>query len=98
MIGDSTFLHSGITALANVVYNRGTTTTIIVDNRITAMTGGQDHPGTSKTLMARRRTRSTSRRSAARSASSTCGRSIPTIRKRRSRSSRKRSSARRRAS
>jgi indolepyruvate ferredoxin oxidoreductase alpha subunit len=51
LIGDSTFLHSGITGLANVVYNRGTQTTIIVDNRITAMTGGQDHPGTSKTLM-----------------------------------------------
>jgi len=51
MIGDSTFLHSGITGLANVVYNKGTQTTIIVDNRITAMTGGQDHPGTSKTLM-----------------------------------------------
>ena len=51
IIGDSTFLHSGITALANVVYNKGTQTTIIVDNRITAMTGGQDHPGTSKTLM-----------------------------------------------
>jgi indolepyruvate ferredoxin oxidoreductase alpha subunit len=51
LIGDSTFLHSGITGLANVVYNRGTQTTIIVDNRITAMTGGQDHPGTSRTLM-----------------------------------------------
>ncbi len=51
VIGDSTFLHSGITALANVVYNKGTQTTIIVDNRITAMTGGQDHPGTAKTLM-----------------------------------------------
>jgi indolepyruvate ferredoxin oxidoreductase alpha subunit len=51
IIGDSTFLHSGITGLANVVYNKGTQTTIIVDNRITAMTGGQDHPGTSKTLM-----------------------------------------------
>ncbi len=51
LIGDSTFLHSGITALASVVYNKGTTTTIIVDNRITAMTGGQDHPGTSRTLM-----------------------------------------------
>jgi len=51
MIGDSTFLHSGITALASVVYNKGTQTTIIVDNRITAMTGGQDHPGTAKTLM-----------------------------------------------
>ncbi|HUV35725.1 MAG TPA: indolepyruvate ferredoxin oxidoreductase subunit alpha [Patescibacteria group bacterium] len=51
LIGDGTFLHSGITALASVVYNKGTTTTIIVDNRITAMTGGQDHPGTSRTLM-----------------------------------------------
>jgi indolepyruvate ferredoxin oxidoreductase alpha subunit len=51
VIGDSTFLHSGITGLANVVYNKGTQVTIIVDNRITAMTGGQDHPGTSKTLM-----------------------------------------------
>jgi len=51
LLGDSTFLHSGITALANVVYNRGTQVTIIVDNRTTAMTGGQDHPGTSRTLM-----------------------------------------------
>ncbi len=51
LIGDSTFLHSGITALASVVYNRGTTTTIIVDNRITAMTGGQENPATSTTLM-----------------------------------------------
>jgi indolepyruvate ferredoxin oxidoreductase alpha subunit len=50
-IGDSTFLHSGITSLASVVYNKGTTTNIIVDNRITAMTGGQDNPATSKTLM-----------------------------------------------
>jgi len=51
MIGDSTFLHSGITSLASVVYNKGTQTTIIVDNRITAMTGGQYNPGTDKTLM-----------------------------------------------
>ncbi len=51
LIGDSTFLHSGITALASVVYNKGNTTNIIVDNRITAMTGGQDNPGTSRTLM-----------------------------------------------
>ncbi|HER43069.1 MAG TPA: indolepyruvate ferredoxin oxidoreductase subunit alpha [Candidatus Eisenbacteria bacterium] len=51
LIGDSTFLHSGITALASTVYNKGTTTTVIVDNRITAMTGGQDHPGTARTLM-----------------------------------------------
>jgi indolepyruvate ferredoxin oxidoreductase alpha subunit len=51
LIGDSTFLHSGITSLASAVYNRAHTTNIIVDNRITAMTGGQDHPGTSRTLM-----------------------------------------------
>jgi indolepyruvate ferredoxin oxidoreductase alpha subunit len=50
-IGDSTFLHSGITSLASVVYNKGTTTNIIVDNRITAMTGGQDNPSTDRTLM-----------------------------------------------
>ena len=51
LIGDSTFLHSGIASLASAVYNKANTTNIIVDNRITAMTGGQDHPGTSKTLM-----------------------------------------------
>ncbi len=51
LLGDSTFLHSGITALASTVYNKGTTTTVIADNNITAMTGGQDHPGTSRTLM-----------------------------------------------
>lgn len=51
LLGDSTFLHSGITALASTVYNKGTTTTVIADNRITAMTGGQDHPGTARTLM-----------------------------------------------
>ncbi|MDD3642554.1 MAG: indolepyruvate ferredoxin oxidoreductase subunit alpha [Candidatus Krumholzibacteria bacterium] len=51
LIGDSTFLHSGITALASAVYNRTRSTYIIVDNRITAMTGGQDHPGTARTLM-----------------------------------------------
>ncbi len=51
LLGDSTFLHSGITSLASVVYNKGTQTTIIADNRITAMTGGQDHPGTARTLM-----------------------------------------------
>ncbi len=51
LIGDSTFLHSGITSLASAVYNKATTTNIIVDNRITAMTGGQDNPSTSKTLM-----------------------------------------------
>jgi indolepyruvate ferredoxin oxidoreductase alpha subunit len=51
LIGDSTFLHSGITSLATAVYNKSSITVVIVDNRITAMTGGQDHPATSKTLM-----------------------------------------------
>ncbi|HSR13580.1 MAG TPA: thiamine pyrophosphate-dependent enzyme, partial [Thermodesulfobacteriota bacterium] len=50
VIGDSTFLHSGITSLLNVVYNRGAVTVIILDNHTTAMTGHQDHPGISKTL------------------------------------------------
>jgi indolepyruvate ferredoxin oxidoreductase alpha subunit len=50
VIGDSTFFHSGMTGLADVVYNRGTTLTLILDNRITAMTGHQDHPGTGRTL------------------------------------------------
>ena len=46
VIGDSTFLHSGITGLVNAVYNKGQITLIILDNRTTAMTGHQDHPGT----------------------------------------------------
>ena len=50
VIGDSTFLHSGMTGLLDVVYNRGTTTVIILDNRTTAMTGHQEHPGTGRTL------------------------------------------------
>jgi indolepyruvate ferredoxin oxidoreductase alpha subunit len=50
VLGDSTFLHSGITPLMNVAYNRGHSTTIILDNRTTAMTGLQDHPATGKTL------------------------------------------------
>lgn len=51
VIGDSTFLHSGITSLLDVVYNNGNTTVIIVDNGTTAMTGHQEHPATGKTLM-----------------------------------------------
>ncbi len=51
VIGDSTFIHSGITGLLNVVYNRGMSTIIVLDNRTTAMTGGQNHPGTGFTLM-----------------------------------------------
>lgn len=50
VIGDSTFIHSGITGLIDVVYNKGTTTTMILDNSITAMTGHQHHPGTGQTL------------------------------------------------
>ena len=50
VIGDSTFVHSGITGLINIVYNRGFSTVIILDNGTTAMTGAQDHPGTGKTL------------------------------------------------
>jgi indolepyruvate ferredoxin oxidoreductase alpha subunit len=50
VIGDSTFLHSGITGLLNVAYNKGMVTLIILDNRTTAMTGRQDHPGTGFTL------------------------------------------------
>ena len=46
VIGDSTFFHSGITALIDVVYNQGTSTVIIMDNGTTAMTGHQGHPGT----------------------------------------------------
>ncbi len=52
VIGDSTFVHSGITGLINIVYNRGASTVIILDNGTTAMTGAQDHPGTGKTLQA----------------------------------------------
>jgi indolepyruvate ferredoxin oxidoreductase, alpha subunit len=50
VIGDSTFFHSGITGLIDVVYNRGTTTTVILDNSTTAMTGHQEHPSTGHTL------------------------------------------------
>ncbi len=51
VIGDSTFVHSGITPLIDLVYNKGTGTVIILDNRGTAMTGHQDHPATGRTLM-----------------------------------------------
>lgn len=44
VIGDSTFIHSGITGLINAVYNKGCSTTIILDNMTTAMTGHQPNP------------------------------------------------------
>ncbi|MCL1792114.1 MAG: indolepyruvate ferredoxin oxidoreductase subunit alpha [Peptococcaceae bacterium] len=50
VIGDSTFVHSGITALIDVVYNRGTTTTLILDNSTTGMTGHQENPTTGFTV------------------------------------------------
>ncbi|HTO23669.1 MAG TPA: indolepyruvate ferredoxin oxidoreductase subunit alpha [Spirochaetia bacterium] len=51
MVGDSTFFHSGITGLLDIVYNKGAAVVIVVDNRTTAMTGHQEHPGTGRTLM-----------------------------------------------
>jgi len=50
VIGDSTFLHSGMTGLLDMVYNGSKGTLIILDNGTTAMTGRQDHPGTGKAL------------------------------------------------
>lgn len=50
VIGDSTFLHSGMTGLLNIVYNKGIATVIILDNSTTAMTGRQDHPASGYTL------------------------------------------------
>lgn len=50
VIGDSTFLHSGITPLLDAVYNSAPITVLILDNSITAMTGHQEHPGTGTTL------------------------------------------------
>ena len=50
VLGDSTFFHSGLTGLLNVLYNGGTITTVVLDNRITGMTGHQENPGSGKTL------------------------------------------------
>ncbi|MBO4846645.1 MAG: indolepyruvate ferredoxin oxidoreductase subunit alpha [Lachnospiraceae bacterium] len=50
VIGDSTFLHTGVNSLMNMVYNKATGTVIILDNSITGMTGHQDHAATGKTL------------------------------------------------
>lgn len=49
-LGDSTFLHSGIPALLDAVYNRTPITVLILDNGTTAMTGGQPHPATGRTI------------------------------------------------
>jgi indolepyruvate ferredoxin oxidoreductase, alpha subunit len=50
VIGDSTFFHTGIPALINTVYNRSPMITVIMDNRVTGMTGHQENPGTGRTL------------------------------------------------
>lgn len=50
VIGDSTFLHTGINSLVNMVYNKASGTVIILDNRTTGMTGHQEHAATGKTL------------------------------------------------
>lgn len=50
VLGDSTFFHSGMTGILSALYNGTPVTTVVLDNRITAMTGHQDNPGTGKTL------------------------------------------------
>ncbi|TFG90042.1 MAG: indolepyruvate ferredoxin oxidoreductase subunit alpha, partial [Syntrophobacterales bacterium] len=50
VLGDSTFIHSGITPLLNMVYNKSNAVVVICDNRTTAMTGMQEHPATGFTL------------------------------------------------
>ena len=51
IMGDGTFFHSGIPALINTVYNKSNPLLVILDNRITAMTGHQPNPGMGKTVM-----------------------------------------------
>lgn len=50
-LGDSTFVHAGIPPLIDVVYNKTPIVVLVLDNGTTAMTGGQDHPATGRTLM-----------------------------------------------
>ncbi|MBR6293694.1 MAG: indolepyruvate ferredoxin oxidoreductase subunit alpha [Lachnospiraceae bacterium] len=50
VIGDSTFMHTGVNSLINMFYNQGTGTVLILDNSTTGMTGHQDHAATGKTL------------------------------------------------
>lgn len=51
VIGDSTFIHSGITPLLNMAYNKSNAVIVICDNSTTAMTGMQEHPGTGYTIL-----------------------------------------------
>lgn len=50
VLGDSTFFHTGINSLLDIVYNKGNSISVILDNRITGMTGHQQNPGTGYTL------------------------------------------------
>jgi indolepyruvate ferredoxin oxidoreductase alpha subunit len=50
VLGDSTFFHTGINSLLDVAYNKSKLITVVLDNRITAMTGQQDNPGTGLTI------------------------------------------------
>ncbi|MCK9267155.1 MAG: indolepyruvate ferredoxin oxidoreductase subunit alpha [Alkaliphilus sp.] len=54
VMGDSTFFHTGINSLINVSYNRSNAVTVILDNRVTGMTGHQDNPGTGYTLQGKK--------------------------------------------
>lgn len=56
ILGDSTFFHTGINSLLDVVYNRSNTVNVILDNRITGMTGHQENPGTGYTLQGKETT------------------------------------------
>jgi len=50
VLGDSTFFHTGINSLLDVAYNKSNLITVVLDNRITAMTGQQDNPGSGRTI------------------------------------------------
>ncbi len=56
VLGDSTFFHTGIPALMNTVYNQSPVLTVIMDNRVTGMTGHQDNPSTGRTLQGQQTT------------------------------------------
>ncbi|MEA4900304.1 indolepyruvate ferredoxin oxidoreductase subunit alpha [Desulfitobacterium sp.] len=57
VVGDSTFFHSGITGAIDIIVNKGKVIPVVLDNRITGMTGHQENPGTGKTLMGEETTR-----------------------------------------
>lgn len=56
MLGDSTFFHTGMNSLLDVVYNGSNTVNVILDNRITGMTGHQENPGSGYTLQGKKTT------------------------------------------